>query len=752
MGGLVIVESPNKCAKLRKILGDDYEVVSSVGHIMDLEKKNMGVEIETWTPLYKINDDKQDVVKNLKNAAKKHKNVYVASDNDSEGHAISFHIKSLFEDEKKNIYRVIFKTITKPDVLNGIQNPIPFDENAYNSQKTRRISDRLIGFKVSPQMWAKGLRSTSAGRVQSTCLKFLVDREREIKKFIQEEYWSITAKTKLNFDAEFYGTNGKKYIPNNKEKTQDIINDIKGDLTISDYQKKIRNRETSPPFITSTLQKEVGTKFGWSSQKVMDLAQSLFAAGLCTYIRTDSVSTEPGKLQELRDMIEQQHGKKYLSPKAIIYSSKDNSQGAHECIRPTYEPEPVTLSQDEKRLLDLIKAKFMASQMAPAQFDQVTVKLEVQGQTNKYEFRTTGSIQTFDGFLKVYGSTSKDVLLPSLTKGQKVGIDKLIPQQHFTKPPSRYSEPLFVEKMETEGIGRPSTYGATIEKLINHKYIVRDNKVLVPTEIGEMVCMYLEKHFINITSPNLTAKMEGEMDLIAEGKLEMISLLNSFYEDLIKTLKTAQNDKSKDLFKSDIPCDKCNDGSVMVKKISEYGVFYGCENHPKCGHILTLNKEGSLVANQTETGHPCPDCGGIVVERKSKFGKFLSCKSYPTCNWKGKLDSDGKIAEKKKVEDTGISCSQCKKGTLLKRQYKDKFFLGCSNYPKCKHTMNLDESGNPIPKAPSTKSKSKAKSTGKVCPKCKTNDLVERINATTQESFIACSGFPKCKYIQKDKK
>lgn len=747
MGGLVIVESPNKCQKIRKILGSGYEVMASVGHIMDLDKKMMGIDTDTWTLTYVINPDKQDVVKKLKEAAKHHKNIYIATDQDREGECIAWNIRENLPSKGKNVYRSIFKTITKNDVLAGIQNPVPFDQLAYQAQQTRRATDRLTGFKVSPLLWSKGMKGTSAGRVQSAALKFVIDREREIKSFVQEEYWTITAQTQDGFDVEFYGINGKKVVPKTKKEVEDIIKNIQGDLIVSDYQKKSRIREPSAPFITSTMQKEAGTKFGWSAQRVMDNAQSLFSMGLITYHRTDSTRTEASKLIDLRDLIEQDHGKKYLAPKTIDYAPKDSSQNAHECIRPTYEAEPLTLSTDEQKLLQLIKDKFMSSQMAAAQFDQVSVKLDYVGK-DKYEFRTTGQVLQFDGFLKVYGSASKDVILPTMKKGQTIKVKKIIPTQHFTKPPSRYTEPAFTELMEKTGIGRPATYAATIETLVKRKYVVRDGKTLKGTEIGAMVCEYLEKHFDTLTSPQFTAEMENKVDQVAEGKIALAMVMNGFYQELLKTVDLAKKDKSKELFRTDHDCPKCGKGTKMVKKVSELSVFLSCETYPVCGETMNFAEDGKLVSTKTETGLPCPECGNLLIERTSKWGKWLGCSSHPTCAWTGKLGSDGKIVEKKKTELTDIKCDKCN-SPMAKRSKGDSAFLGCSKFPKCKNTMNIDEDGNIVVKKVGAKKKTSAKSIGKTCPKCKTNELAERDGKFG--IFIACLGFPKCKYIEKEK-
>jgi DNA topoisomerase-1 len=746
---LVIVESPNKCNKIRKILGTGYEVIASVGHIMDLEKKNMGIDLNTWIPKYKINADKKDVVKRIKDTAKNHTDIYIATDDDNEGECIGFNIRDILPKKGKNIQRVIFKTITKTDVLNGIKNPTGFNDNTFDAQKVRRMTDRIVGFKVSPLMWTKGLKGTSAGRVQSAALKFIVDREKAIRSFVKEEYWTIKAQTKSDFDTDFYGINGKKYVPKSKKQADDITNDIKGDLVVADYKKKARERKPLPPYITSTLQKDAGTRFSWTSKRVMDVAQKIFSSGLISYHRTDDTRTEPSKIVDLRSRIDKKYGKKYLSGKTNIYKSKGSSQGGHEAIRPTFEPTPMNLSQDESKLLELITNRFMASQMAPAIFDQAAIKLEYTGK-KKYEFRVSGSVLKFDGFLKVYGSATKDLSLPPLTVGQSIPIKKLIPAQHFTKPPARYTEPAFTEKMEKEGIGRPATYAATIETLLRRKYATREGKALKATEIGIMVCEYLEKHFNSLTSPIFTANMEAELDLISNGKSKIKSTLDNFYKDLVKEIDTAKNDKSKDLFKTSNNCPDCKNGNKLIRKVSSKGVFQGCEGWPKCGYTVSIDKDGNLKETKVETGHACPDCGNKLVEREGRFGKWISCSGYPTCTWKGSIDSNGKIITKQKQEVSKHSCPNCKSGKLVKRTRKSDSnqFFGCNAYPKCKTAMSIDDNGNPVASKFKKSTGPKPKSTGEKCPKCKKGDLLLRKGR--YGDFKGCSEFRNgCKYIGK---
>ena len=745
---LVIVESLNKIPKIKKVLGNGYVVMSSIGHIMDLAKKNMGITIPGFIPKYDVNVDKKSVVASLKEEAKNHDVIYIATDEDREGECIAFNLKEILPSKGKTVERVVFKSMTKVDIDLGLKNPVGFNSGIFDSQQARRMTDRIVGFKVSPLMWNKGLRGTSAGRVQSAALKFVVDREKEIRAFVEQEYWSLMAVTKLGFDAEFYGINGSKVVPASKLEVDNIIKAVSGDLTIADYQNKTRDRDPVAPYITSSMQKDAGTRFGWTSKRVMDVAQSLFAQGLITYHRTDSTRTEPGKLIDIRDRIEKTHGKKYLSLQTIIYAPKGGAQDAHEAIRPTYDVTPATLTPDESKLLELVDSRFTASQMASASFDQVAAKLTYKNGKNEYEFRTNGSIMTFDGFLKVYGTSTKDKTLPSLSVGQIVKVKKFDPEQHFTKPPARYTEPSFTDKMEKEGIGRPATYVATIETLLKRKYVTRDKKSLKATEIGIMVCDYLDVHFDKLTSPLFTADMEKELDDISQGSVKIIDVLTKFYDQLIEDIDKASKNKSLSLFVTDKDCPDCKGAHKLVKKISKYGVFMGCESYPTCGYTLVIDENGDTKEVKVETGLACPDCGSKVIKRAGKFGDFFGCSAYPTCKWTGQDDGNGGIAEKKASgEETDVSCPSCDTGKMIKRKGKFGEFLGCNQYPKCKTTIKLDENGNQVASSATKAKKPAPKSTGKTCPKCNKNDLVERDGKFGK--FISCSGYPKCKHIEK---
>ena len=544
-----------------------------------------------------------------------------------------------------------------------------------------------------------------------------------------------------DFDANFYGINKKKVVPKNKKEAEEIVQAIKGDLEVTDYQAKTRSRSPYPPFDTAALQGDASTKFGWTSKRVMDNAQELFSQGLITYHRTDSLRTEASKIVDIRDRIEKKYGKSYLSPKKRIYKAKGAAQDAHEAIRPTFEAVPMSLSNDQKKLLDLITNRFMASQMSDAKFDQSNIVLEYKDKKT-YTFKVSGSVQKFDGFLRVYGSSSKNVALPTMQKGQKV--KKLVPGQHFTKAPPRYTEASFVGRMKKENVGRPSSYATIPETLLRHKYITREKNVLKPTEVGIMVADYLSVYFKELTTDHFTAKMLNEMDSIAEGNGNLSKFMSDFYENLKDEIKVARKGSSQEIFLTETDCPSCNDGTKMSRKVGEHGVFLGCQSWPKCGHIINIKEDGSFEDGQVETGTPCPECGNPIIKRKGKYGEFWGCKAYPTCNWKGKLDENGKIVERSSGgESTGIKCGVCKQGEMVKRNGKFGEFLGCNRYPECKTIVNLDDNGKPVVK----KKKAPAKSTGKTCPKCKKHELVERQGR--YGSFVACSGFPKCRHIVK---
>ncbi len=689
---LVLIESPNKISKLQKILGPGYKIMASVGHVMDLAKSKMGINTDTLELEYKVNPDKKDIVKNIKAEAKNHDVIYLATDPDREGEAIAFHLSTLLPSTGVTVHRVKFNAITSEAVKKAMKNPGVLDSSLYDAQRARRAIDRLVGFKVSPVMWNKGMVGTSAGRVQSVALRLIADREKEIKAFKPEEYWTLEVETDKDFTAEFWGVDSKDYPLPDQASVDAVVAAIKASgkkLKVVDYQAKTRSRKTAPPFTTSTMQQAASNSFGWGAKKTMSVAQDLFGHGLITYHRTDSTRVEPSKIQELRDKVEQTYGKKYLSPSVINYGPSDGSQDAHEAIRPTYDTPVSALSKDEKRLLTLIENRFMASQMADAEYDQVSVRLEVQD-TKAYCFKQTGSILTFDGFLKVYGEVKEDLILPQMKIGDEFGWKALNTQQHYTKPPPRYSDASIIKILEKEGVGRPSTYASILETLEERKYTEKNGKSLGATEIGIMVSDFLTERFPEIVDTGFTSDMESKLDQMADGKVEFKEFVKEFLTSLDDMLTKATSSQMPVAFEVEHSCPKCS--SNMIKKISKHGPFLGCKNWPACDGVLTI--AGEKNANEkVETGHSCPSCSNILILRKGKNGDFFGCKAYPNCKYTAPVGEDGNPGEAKKAapKDTEVKCPKCKKGHMQERTGKFGKFYGCSAYPKCKNIMKSIE-------------------------------------------------------------
>lgn len=678
---LVIIESPNKIKKLKSILPADYEIIASVGHMFDLPKRELGIDLQTFETELILDDGKKDILSNIKKTADDADVIYLASDADREGSAISKNIfDSLTKKNQKKCKRLLINAITKEAVEAAIKNPTTIDLNLSNAQKGRRVTDRLVGYQISPVMWSKGLKGTSAGRVQSVALKYIADLEKEVQAFKPEEYWKTTLKNK-DFSAELATVDDKVYQPKTKAGAEAMKRDIlsgKATAKVSEYTKKVRTRSPEPPFITSTLQQVASNAFGWNAQKTMQVAQTLFAAGLITYLRTDSTRIEPDKITSVREKIDKAHGTNYLSPSPRSYSNKDASQDAHEAIRPTYDSPLAPLSAEEKKLLDLIDRRFKASQMADATFDQAALKIEIKSEKHTYTFKVNGSIMTFDGFLKIYGENKEDLALPQLSIGSKVEVDDIVASQHFTQPPGRYSDASLIKKLEKEGVGRPSTYASIIETIINRGYVERDKKSLHATELGIMVSDFLSLAFPSLVSPEMTSKMESDLDSIAEGKGDYQKIMSSFHSQLASSIAAAKKISTLDIFKVDRCCPDCE--SPLLKKKSEYGIFLGCSSWPKCGYTLKTDDDGNEVVETEEIGEPCPECGGVLKERAGKFGSFKGCSNYPSCKYiKGK--------EAKQVEQSEYDCPKCKDRMVIRKSQFGTFHA-CKNYPKCKYTFN----------------------------------------------------------------
>ena len=651
---LVIVESPSKGHTINKYLGSDYKVVSSMGHIRDLAttgKYGLGVDIENeFKPTYTDIPGKKKVITELKKAVKESDMVFLAADPDREGEAIAWHLKDVLGIKDNQYKRVRFNEITKDKVIECINNPDKIDFDLVKSQETRRILDRIIGFRLSKLLQAK-IDAKSAGRVQSVALKLIVDREREIQAFVPEEYWTITAHFK-KFDADYFYIKDNKqetHLPN-EEEADKVLDNITDKYVVENIEKKKSKRSSKAPFITSTLQQEASSKLGFSAKKTMSIAQQLYEGkdlgnervGLITYMRTDSIRLSDDFVKPTMKYIEEKYGKEYIGH---TKSSKktENVQDAHEAIRPTsIKRDPVSiknyLEPDEFKLYSLIYKRALASLMADAIVDQTTVIFN----NNDYKFKTNGSVIIFDGYLKVYGDyeSSEDKILPDFVNGEVHTTNDVDKEQHFTKPPARYTEAKLIKEMEELGIGRPSTYATILDTMRTRKYVEMVEKKFKPTEIGFTTNDKLQEFFSDIINVEYTSKMENDLDEIAEGKEEEVDVLTKFYEDFAPRVKNA---------------------------------FDNMEKTPA-----------------KETGEMCPECGSPLVIRKGKYGEFVACSNYPTCKY---------IQKEKKEEKEIMDCPVCKKGKIVERTTKKgKTFYGCNNYPKCKTATWDIPTGEKCPK------------------------------------------------------
>ncbi|NLJ97744.1 MAG: type I DNA topoisomerase [Tissierellia bacterium] len=677
---LVIVESPAKAKTIRKFLGKNYKVEASVGHVRDLPKSKLGIDIENnFEPRYITIRGKGPVVQELKRAAKKSEKIFLATDPDREGEAISWHLAHILDIEKDELVRVEFNEITKKAVLNAIKNPRTIDKNLVDSQQARRILDRLVGYKISPLLWRKIRKGLSAGRVQSVTVKLICDREKEIEAFVPEEYWSIKAmleKNKTSFEAQFYGIreNGKnnKLEIKNKKEVDNILSTLdKENFIVDEVKKGTRRRNPYAPYTTSTLQQDASKRLGFSTRKSMMVAQQLYegidikgegTVGLITYIRTDSTRVSEEAVGITKSYIVDNYGKAYSNGgKFYNNKSKKEAQDAHEAIRPTSvlrKPDDIksSLTSDQFKLYNLIWNRFVGSQMSPAQYDTISVTIL----SNNNIFRASGSKLKFDGFLKVYDSTDKkdkDIEMPMLTKGEKVKVNEIQPNQHFTQPPSRYTEASLIKTLEELGIGRPSTYSPTISTILNREYVNLDNKSFVPTELGILVDDLLGEYFKDIINEEFTAELEENLDKIAEGEYPWQLIVGNFYKEFEVILKKAEEEIEKIVIEdevSDVICEKC--GKNMVVKHGRFGKFLACPGYPEC-------KNTKPIVHKLDI--PCPLCGGDIVRRRTKKRRiFYGCNNFPDCNF---VSWNEPIKEK---------CPNCN-GLMVKKQTKKKITKQC---------------------------------------------------------------------------
>lgn len=747
---LIVVESPSKAKTIQKYLGRDFTVKASVGHIKDLPKSKLGVDIDHgFKPEYQVITGKNKVIDEIKNAASNVSEIYLAPDPDREGEAIAWHIAQELPKKGKKIHRVLFNSITKPAILEALKKPVELDEKKFQSQQARRILDRLVGYKISPILWDKVRRGLSAGRVQSVAVKMIVDREKEIQNFKPEEYWSLDfefQKKQKPFIAFLAKINGENPKLNSQAEVDHLIESLKSKLfTVTSLETKDRLRRPSAPFITSKLQQDAANRFGFSAKKTMTLAQKLYEGidlgnhgthGLITYMRTDSVRITPEVLPIVRQYIQTHFGAAYLPSEPNFYKTKKSAQDAHEAIRPTsldFPPELVEpyLDRDEFRLYQLIWQRFIACQMNPAIYDQTTMELETISQDSKKILaRVTGSKLKFPGYTAAYqeeesttasssdaSSAKPEQTLPDLKEGEQYAVEKFLPEQHFTQPPPRFSDATLIKDLEEKGIGRPSTYAAILSNIQDREYVEKRENRYYPSELGIVVTDLLIQAFPDIINETFTADMEEKLDSIEEGDTDWVKMMKEFWKPFSKTLENAKA-QMKDIKRLEIPtdykCDKC--GSVMVIKWGKLGQFLACSNYPDCKHTeeFTKDEKGKIqILPREKSDKICPKCQSSLLIKHGKFGKFLACERYPDC-------------KHTEVITTGIACPSCKEGELAQRMSRYKrFFYGCNRYPQCSYAI-WDK---PI---------------AKECPECKFPILTEK--TTKREGFMHKCPNKECNY------
>lgn len=772
--GLVIVESPAKAKTIQKYLGKGFTVDASYGHVKDLPKSSLGVDVENdFETEYVVIPGKEKVLAKLKKLALSADTIYLAPDPDREGEAIAAHLadelgsngSSKKKKTKKDIAadavrirRVTFNEITQRAVKEAFEHPRDIDRNLVDAQQARRVLDRLVGYQVSPLLWDKVRRGISAGRVQTVALRLIVEREREIKAFIKKEYWTIDAHLAgpkpPAFDARFLGKGEEKIEILNGEEAEKIRLALEtADWVVRSVDKKERRRNAAPPFTTSKLQQDSSRKLRFSVKRTMMIAQRLYEGielgeeglvGLITYMRTDSTRVSPDAITEVRDYITSEYGANYRPESPNTYKDKKAAQAAHEAIRPTSamrHPDQVKqyLQEDEFKVYKLIWQRFVASQMNPAVFDQTTVDIDAKSGSDAFWFRVTGSVMKFDGFLKVYeeskeGKDEEDEelkhKLPPLEAGQKLTMKSLLPEQHFTEPPPRFNEASLVKELEERGIGRPSTYATILSTILERQYVTKTGGKFMPTEIGLVVTDLLVENFKDIFDPQYTARLEEELDEIEEGKEKWTDTLAEFYKKFAKDLKYAEKhmENIKRMEKpTDEKCERC--GSPLVIKWGKHGSFYACSTYDKENpESCTFTKENPInlpdldSADMQETTQEeyCENCGRVMVLKRGRFGQFMACTGYPDCKTTRRLDQG------KRVPDIPLDekCPECGRNMILRHgRYGE--FTSCSGYPDCKYV--------------------KQNFVGVKCPDCKEGDLVEK-RARKGNTFYGCSKYPKCKF------
>jgi DNA topoisomerase-1 len=740
---LVIVESPAKAKTINRYLGPDYEVIASMGHIRDLPSKGLNVDIEkNFEPTYDIMPGKKRVVTQLKAAAKKCDKLYLATDLDREGEAIAWHLAQILGIPENRTFRVIFNAITKSAIQQAFSEPGHIDMDKVMAQQARRILDRIVGYEISPLLWKKVTRGLSAGRVQSVAVKIIVQREREIKNFQKEEYWLIPAVFTTDmqnnqrgqwlqfvtpktpdakgptveqqgqwltehkaFKAELYKIGDGKFKASSKDEAEAIFHELEhAEFAISDIETKESVSHPSAPFITSTLQQAAANRLGFSAKRTMAVAQQLYegidlgsmgSLGLITYMRTDSTHISGEAIGEVRKHIEHQFGPTYLPEQPNAYASKKSAQQAHEAIRPTdvdLTPNEIRqhLNDEQFKLYDLIWRRFVACQMESAKWNVTTLSITAPTSHGPATYRATGRTLVFDGFNKVWPTSSVEQELPPTQTGQKLATMDIWPEQHFTKPPARYTEASLIKALEKEGIGRPSTYAPIISTIQDRGYVEQRDKKFYSTDLGDIVTDKLDEYFPRIMDIAFTRHMEEQLDQIEEQHLAWQGVLSDFYGPFKQNLETAQTQMKHakaESTPSEYTCPDC--GRQLLYKFGKNGKFLSCSDYPECKFASQCDKEGKMVKDEV-TEHKCPTCGKPMIIKRSRFGTFLGCSDYPQCKTTQKMDKQGNVLPPKPpAQPTGIKCYNCKQGELVIRQSKRGPFLGCNRFPRCRTIVSI---------------------------------------------------------------
>lgn len=745
---LVIVESPAKAKTINKYLGSDFEVKASMGHVRDLPSKGLSVDIEhDFAPTYEITPSRKKTVTSLKAAAKGCRDLYLATDLDREGEAIAWHLAQVLGVPEEKTYRVIFNAITQSAIKQAFSEPGRIDMDKVMAQQARRILDRIVGYKISPLLWRKVAKGLSAGRVQSVAVKIIVEREREIRAFKEKEYWLIpavfttdlrsdyrqewtafvTPKTaddkpptiaeqnewliKHNaFKAELIKVGDEKFTASTKQEAEKIFGALKdAKFKVAAVEKKESVSHPPAPFITSTLQQTAANQLGFATKRTMRVAQQLYEGidlgsmghlGLITYMRTDSTHLSGEAVQEVRNYISKNIGDKYLPEKANFYASKKGAQQAHEAIRPTdvdFSPLDVKqfLTEEQYKLYDLVWRRFVACQMASAKWEQTSVDIAAQTSAGQCWYRATGRVMIFDGFSRMWGTPSNLQQLPPLKQNQDLAAVDIKAEQHFTKPPARYTEASLVKALEKEGIGRPSTYATIISTIEERGYVEQTDKKFFATDLGEVVTDKLNEYFPKIMDIAFTRYMEEQLDKIEEQHLDWLGVLREFYGPFKQNLETATAEMKHakaEVTPSEYKCPKC--GKELVYRFGKNGRFLSCSNYPKCKFACPCDRDGKIVEEKVSS-HKCQVCGKAMVERHGRFGPFLGCSDYPKCKTILKLDKEGNVLPPRKPpEPTGIKCYKCKEGELVVRDSKRGPFLGCNRFPKCRTIVGIKQLEN----------------------------------------------------------